>query len=729
MSRLIIIANRLPVSITERNGELILNPSAGGLATGLNSLKSNHEVHWIGWPGINTSKKEKQQAITKKLEALNMTPVFVPKDKFSGYYNGFSNSTLWPLFHYFQQYSDFYERTWRDYQYVNYLFAEQLFKTTNADDIFWVQDYHLMLVPQLIRQQYKQASIGFFLHIPFPTYELLRTMPKRRELLNGVLGADLIGFHTHDYTRHFISAVRRILGHEHHFLGRIRLEDRVVEVDSFPMGIDYDKYADAAKKPAVLKEVKRYKKEIGDVKIIITIDRLDYSKGLPQRVRAFKLFLEKYPEFQGKVSMVMIVVPSRDNIKHYNALKEELDKRVGGINSKYGNISWTPVHYYYRSISFNRLIAWYKVAPIALITPFRDGMNLVAKEYIAAKDDGKGVLILSEMAGASKEMVSALQVNPNNLHHIADSIYKALVMKEDEIIDNARAMQKVVKRNNVNRWASIFLDNLLEVRESSLQILKNHFDEEKEAVLLKEYAQAKQRLILLDYDGTLVNFRANPNSARPTKSVYTAIEKLSNDANNRVVIISGRDKETLGKWFGKYAIDLVAEHGAWHRSVEGEWVQFNHLNVEWKQSLAPLIQKYVDRTPGSFIEEKNYSLAWHYRKTDPGLAEIRQHELIEQLSQFIVGKGLHVMEGNKVLEVKNDEINKGKATLRLIENKAYDFVLAIGDDYTDEDTFKALPNDAYTLKVGFTETVARYNINAVENVVSLLQKMSKNPPS
>ena len=726
MSRLIIISNRLPVSITERNGELILNPSAGGLATGLNSLKSDREVHWIGWPGINTSKKEKQAAITKKLKTLNMVPVFIPKDKFSGYYNGFSNSTLWPLFHYFQQYSDFYEHTWRDYQFVNYLFAEKIFKTTNEDDIFWVQDYHLMLVPQLIRQQYKQASIGFFLHIPFPTFELLRTMPKRRELLNGVLGADLIGFHTHDYVRHFISAVRRILGHEHHFLGRVRLEDRVVEVDSFPMGIDYHKYADAVKKPAVKKEVKRYEKEIGDKKIILTIDRLDYSKGLPQRVRAFKLFLEKYPKFQGKVSMVMIVVPSRDNIKHYNTLKEELDKRVGSINSKYGTISWTPVQYYYRSISFNRLIAWYKVAPIALITPFRDGMNLVAKEYIATKDDGKGVLILSEMAGAAKEMVSALQVNPNNLHHIADSIYKALEMNEDEQVEHMRAMQKVVKRNNVNRWASIFLDNLLEVRESSLKILKNHFDEEKEATLLTNYLKAKKRLILLDYDGTLVNFRANPNSARPTKAVYSTIEKLCKEQKNKVVIISGRDKETLGKWFGSYKIDLIAEHGAWHKSVEGEWVQFNHLNVEWKTSLTPLIQQFVDRTPGSFMEEKNYSLAWHYRKTDPGLAEIRKHELIEQLSHFITGKSLQVMEGNKVLEVKNDEVNKGKATLRLIENNTYDFILAIGDDHTDEDTFKALPDNATTLKVGFSETAAKYNINAVENVIALLQKMAEN---
>ncbi|VAW26806.1 Alpha,alpha-trehalose-phosphate synthase [UDP-forming] / Trehalose-6-phosphate phosphatase, partial [hydrothermal vent metagenome] len=236
--------------------------------------------------------------------------------------------------------------------------------------------------------------------------------------------------------------------------------------------------------------------------------------------------------------------------------------------------------------------------------------------------------------------------------------------------------------------------------------------------------KAKKRLILLDYDGTLVNFRANPNSARPTKAVYSTIEKLCKEQKNKVVIISGRDKETLGKWFGSYKIDLIAEHGAWHKSVEGEWVQFNHLNVEWKTSLTPLIQQFVDRTPGSFMEEKNYSLAWHYRKTDPGLAEIRKHELIEQLSHFITGKSLQVMEGNKVLEVKNDEINKGKATLRLIKNNTFDFILAIGDDHTDEDTFKALPDNATTLKVGFSETAAKYNINAVENVIALLQKMA-----
>ncbi|MCB0497484.1 MAG: bifunctional alpha,alpha-trehalose-phosphate synthase (UDP-forming)/trehalose-phosphatase [Cyclobacteriaceae bacterium] len=723
MPRLLIISNRLPVSITEENGELKLTPSAGGLATGLNSLNTENEVRWIGWPGITTSKKEKQQIITEKLEELKMTPVFIPKDKFDGFYNGFSNSTLWPLFHYFQQYSDFYEHTWRDYQWVNYLFAEQLFKVAKEDDIFWVQDYHLMLVPQLIRQQYPLASIGFFLHIPFPTFELMRTMPRRRELLNGVLGADLIGFHTHDYVRHFISAVRRILGHEHH-LGRIRLQDRVVEVDSFPMGINYEKFANAVNLPETKVELERYERETGNFKIILSIDRLDYSKGLTQRVRAFNLFLKKYPQYRGKVVMIMIVVPSRDTIKHYNQLKEELDKRVGSLNSKYGDITWTPVRYYYRSISFPRLIAWYKMAPVALVTPFRDGMNLVSKEYVATKDDGKGVLILSEMAGASKELISALQVNPNNLHHIADSIYRALEMDEEEQIERNRAMQKVIERNNVNRWATTFLTNLKEVRSKSLNILGNHFNTEKETKLVKAYKKSKSRLILLDYDGTLVNFRSNPNSARPTKTVFNIIDNLSKNELNRVVLISGRDKEILEKWFGEYPIDIIAEHGAWHRKNGNDWSQIKKLNADWKKTISPIFQQFVDRTPGSFIEEKNYSLAWHFRKTDPGLAEIRKPEFLEQLSHVITGKSLQIMEGNKVLEVKNDQINKGKAAQKWLKEKDWQFVLAIGDDYTDEDTFKVLPPEAYSLKVGFSETAARYNINSVEQVLSLLAKLT-----
>ena len=723
MSRLIIISNRLPVSITEKNGEITLKPSSGGLATGLKSLSTNHELIWVGWPGMTVTKTEQKKKITSLLNEQNMYPVFIEKEKFNNFYNGFSNSTLWPLFHYFQQYTVFKEKTWVDYKYVNNQFAEALFKIAKPDDIFWVQDYQLLLVPNLIRQKYSKATIGYFLHIPFPSFELMRTLPWREELLEGVLGADLIGFHTFDYASHFYSAVSRILGYDQQFLGRLRFKNRIVDIDSFPMGIDYDLYANSVGDPDTIKEVKRYKESIKE-KVILTIDRLDYSKALPQRLEAYDLFLTKYPENKRKVTMLIILVPSRDSVGRYKSLKEEIDKLVGFINSKYGRIDWTPIHYYYRAIKFNRLIAWYKIAPVALITPFRDGMNLVSKEYLATKDDGKGVLVLSEMAGSAKELVGALHVNPNNLDDIADGIQRALTMPETEQIERNRKMQATLKRNNVNNWAKIFLERLEEAHKASQDLYIKHFNDELSEKLYKKYKKSEDRLIFLDYDGTLVNFRSNPNSATPTKQLYEILAKLTKDKNNTVVLISGRDKDILEKWFGDLHLDIVAEHGSWYKQKGWGWDQFSQLDTSWKEELIPEFEKFVDRTPGSFLEEKNYSLAWHFRKSDPGLAHVRQHEFMERLSQQISGKNLQIMEGNKVLEVKNFENNKGTAAMHWLDQKDWEFVLAIGDDYTDEDTFKALKGgETHSLKVGFNDTSADYNIDSVEDVLEFLDKL------
>ena len=726
MSRLIIISNRLPVSIVEKNGEYTLKPSAGGLATGLKSLATAHELIWVGWPGINVTQQEPKRKITALLKDEGMYPVFIHKEKFSNYYNGFSNSTLWPLFHYFQQYTVFKEKTWVDYQYVNNQFADTVFKIAKPNDIFWVQDYQLMLVPGIIRNKYPKSTIGFFLHIPFPSFELVRTLPWREDLLKGVLGSDLVGFHTFDYARHFSSAISRILGYDDHFLGRVRFKNRVVDVDSFPMGIDYDRYANAVLDPEAIKEVARYRKSIGDEKIILTIDRLDYSKALPQRLQAYDLFLTKYPEFRRKVSMLIILVPSRNSVGRYKSLKEEIDKLVGFINSKYGRIDWTPINYYYRSIKFTRLIAWYKIAPVALITPFRDGMNFVSKEYLATKDDGKGELVLSEMAGSSKELVGAIQVNPNNLDDIAEGIHRALTMPEEEQIDRNRKMQKLLKRNNVNQWAKHFLERLEEAHEASEAIYKKYFNKKVSQQLTTSYRKAKSRLIFLDYDGTLVNFRSNPNSATPTEHLYSILAKLTADKKNTVVLISGRDKNILEEWFGQLNLDIVAEHGSWFKHADKGWDQFTKLDTSWKEGLIPIFEKFVDRTPGSFLEEKNYSLAWHYRKTDPGLAHVRQHEFMERLSQLISGKNLQIMEGNKVMEVKNFKNNKGSAAKHWLGSKNWDFILAIGDDYTDEDTFKALPKEnSCSVKVGFNNTAADYNIDSVEDVLSFLDQLGK----
>jgi len=423
--------------------------------------------------------------------------------------------------------------------------------------------------------------------------------------------------------------------------------------------------------------------------------------------------------------MLVILVPSRDNVGRYRQLKGEIDQIVGYINSKYGRINWTPVHYYYRSIKFSRMVAWYKLAPVALITPYRDGMNLVSKEYLACKEDGKGVLILSEMAGSSKELIGALMVNPNNTEDIADALHQAFQMPEKEQIERVRKMQKVLQRSNINYWSAHFLERLQDVHKVSQAISERDFDPKLEKKLIALYEKSKTRLLFLDYDGTLVNFRSDPLTASPTKDLYHTLDTLSSNSANKIVLISGRDKEMLSKWFGKYPIDIVAEHGAWYKKDNKRWRQFAKLDVSWKEDLRPIFNQFADRTPGSFLEEKNYSLAWHYRKTDPGLAEMRKHEFMEKLGNAIYGENLQIMEGNKVLEVKNLEVNKGIAARQWLADKNWGFIMAIGDDYTDEDTFEAMPDDAFTIKVGFSATAAKYNITGVEEVLNLLGKLVK----
>ncbi len=723
MSRILIIANRLPISISEKDGELVIKQSTGGLATGLKSLNTSSEIIWIGWPGINTEDEKLKSKIRRELKKLNMFPVFIPKSKFKKYYEGFSNEALWPLFHYFQQYTIYKTSYWEAYKEVNSIFVNEVMKVAKTNDTFWVHDYHLMLIPKLIRNRFKRASIGFFLHIPFPSYELFRTLPWRNEILEGVLGADLIGFHTYDYVRHFLSAASRIKQLDHPFLGRLTYNERIIDVDTFPMGIDYDKYANAVKLEKTQLEIERYKKTIGDVKIMLAIDRLDYSKALVKRLKAFEVFLENYPKYKGKVSMLIILVPSRSTVPQYKALKDGIDLTVGKINGKYGTSTWQPIHYYYRAFKFERLIAYYHIAPIALVMPYRDGMNLVSKEYIATKTEGKGVLILSEMAGSAKELTDALQVNPNSIPDIVHNIHKALNMPEEEQIIRNKRMQGILKRNNVNTWAKNFLGRMQQVRKDSELLYRKHFNISRENELLESYKKGKKRLIFLDYDGTLTGFKIDPLKAVPDKKLFKLLNNLSENKSNTVVLISGRDKNTLEEWFGNMNINLVGEHGVWSKKHGAEWVQMKSIDDKWKNGIRTFLQKIVDRTPGSFIEEKSYSIAWHYRNLDPGLADIRKTELTEKLNIKISGLNLQLMEGNKVLEIKNDKINKGLAAKKWLRQEKWDFIMAVGDDHTDEDTFKVLPKIAYSLKVGFAVTNAKYNIDGIEDVRALLGKL------
>ncbi len=725
MSKTIIVSNRLPIKITEEDGKLIYKPSEGGLATGLGSIYKEGDNIWVGWPGLAVNKNSEKIEIARNLKDQSMKPVFLSATEIEDFYEGFSNETLWPNFHYFNEYTVYDDELWKAYQKVNRKFAKELDEVIEEEDTIWIHDYQLLLLPQMIRENHPNSSIGFFLHIPFPSYESFRVLPWRRELLNGMLGSDFLGFHTYDDMRHFLSSVNRLagLGNDN---GKINVDNRIVMADALPMGIDYDKYAQSASSPETLAREVRYRTSIGDVKLVLSIDRLDYSKGIPQRLRAFELFLEQYPDFLEKVSFFMVVVPSRDSVPKYKQLKEEIDLLVGRINGKFARLNWTPVHYFYRSFPLPALSAFYRMSHVALITPMRDGMNLVCKEYIASKLDKKGVLILSEMAGSSKELSDAIIINPSDIHQIVEAMRQALTMPEEMQIQHMEVMQDSLRRYNIHQWVKLFMEQLSTVKAEQKALTTKLLDEKLMKSVKEKFDKSEDRLIFLDYDGTLVGFNPNPEESKPDAELREILSKLTADKKNKIVIISGRDKETLFKWMGDYKLQFVAEHGAWIRENGGNFKTITKIDDSWKEEILPVLEDYVNRTPGSFIEHKDYSLVWHYRKVETGLGEVRTRELTSHLKYITGNRDLQVMEGDKVIEVKNSLINKGKGAAYLLDKNKSDFIMACGDDTTDEDTFMAMPKSGITIKVGSSASAAKYSVTSYTEIRKLLNLFTGN---
>ncbi len=719
--KLIIISNRLPLKIVENENGYDFTPSQGGVATGLDSLEIKLEKHWVGWPGMYIEDKKEKKTINKQLKKLNYHPVYLTPEQIENFYEGYSNSVLWPMCHYFSNYVNYNKDYLKAYEEVNAMFRDAAVKIIEPDDIVWVQDYQLMLLPGMIRDKISDISIGYFHHIPFPSYELFRSLPERAEILNGLMGADLVGFHTHGYMRHFISATYRVLKLDCE-LDEINLDRRVVDVDAFPMGINYTKYYDAILTPEVKQHAEELRNSFGDAKLILSVDRLDYSKGILFRLKSFEDFLHNHPEYVGKVSLVMIVSPSRDHVDMYAQLKDEIDKKVGAINGMYSTTTWNPVFYFYRSFNFEELAALYHMADIALVTPLRDGMNLVCKEFIAAKRDQPGVLILSEMAGASIELTDAIIVNPTDTEEIENAILTALEMPKKEQKKTMRALQKIVSTQTVGQWAKDFIKELQEVRERNKALERKIVEKTNFKEIKQQYDQAEKRLILLDYDGTLAGFKADPLAAYPSKKLIKILRRLGEDPQNNVVISSGRERKILNKWLGNLPVGLAAEHGSFYKE-NGEWHE-NVPEIEWDEEILNIINYTVRRTPRAKLEIKKTALVFHYRDVDVWLADLRVNQLLNALINLTSRCKLQIMKGNKILEVKSADFNKGTEALRLIKKGNYDFIMAIGDDTTDEEMFQALPESAITIKVGKNTKTARYNIPTQPQTLAFLEKLA-----
>lgn len=724
MRRLLIVANRLPVKVQIDKNKVNYTASAGGLATGLNSLEVAYEKHWIGWPGTTTKNPKQQQKIRDTLVDDNIHPIFLDKKDLGLYYYGFSNKVIWPMFHYFSEFVSFNQEYWDQYLKVNERFAQHVLDVAREDDIIWVQDYHLMLLPAMLREKLPKAEIGFFLHIPFPSYELFRTLPWRNAILNGLLGADLIGFHTFGYMRHFMSAAYRITGFEPK-LGVFELDNRTVQVETFPMGINYEQFNEAVKSDKVKSQIVKFRERFSDSKLIISVDRLDYSKGIPQKLKAYDRFLEKNPEYREAVSLLIVLVPSRDVVDQYEILKEEIDEMVGNINGKYATLNWSPIHYFYRSIPFEQLAALYNLADIALVTPLRDGMNLVAKEYIASKADRRGVLILSEMAGASIELTEAILINPNDILSIEEALKTALHMPLSEQKLRNRYMQQVIKRQNVKKWANNFMVMLDKKHLNQVQWEEKRMTKKEQQHVFKSFENSRKRLFVLDYEGTLIPYAEAPENAFPDDDLILMLQKLSAYPQTNIVITSGMDYEILGEWFEDVDISILAENGNWLRE-NSEWKNVFKESDDWKKDIYPIMQRFVDKTPKSFIEEKTNALVFHYRKTDAWLADIRSRELMNSLVYPCTRNNLEILDGQKVIEVKNYAINKGKAIKNHFLVKRPDFIMAIGDDRTDEEVFTVLPDNSFTIRVGLQTSSANYHFSNWKDARQLLSLIVEN---
>ena len=498
--RLIVVSNRLPLTLRQDEaGHWEAEPSSGGLVSAMLPVLQDRGGVWIGWSGIAIDQPEQMAPVFAAAAAesgFDYEPVQLTAEEQTGFYYGFSNEIIWPLFHDLVTNCHFDPSYWAVYEQVNRKFTRVLEQVCRPDDFIWVHDYHLMEVARYLREKDRQVKAGFFLHIPFPPLEIFLKLPWRFEILRSLLEFDSLGFQTIRDRRNFLQCVKtlcdvtthgsgsviklRVFDHRTRLPGGIQaMEAREISVGSFPIGIDYGHIAGLAESAAVQAQAQWLEKNLAGRKMILGVDRLDYTKGLPSKLLAFANALERYPQLHGKVTLVQHVVPSRLDIPAYHNLRREIERLVSAINGEFTEAGWVPIHYMFHSLDQDTLVAYYRTAAIALITPLKDGMNLVAKEYCASQINAEGVLILSEFAGAAAQLQkAALLVNPYNIEEVADRLYQAFTMAQDERRERMRRLQRAVRCHDVFHWADTFLGTLTDKNLSHFPMVGDYIPRE-----------------------------------------------------------------------------------------------------------------------------------------------------------------------------------------------------------------------------------------------------------
>ncbi|KAK6264549.1 hypothetical protein SCA6_019983 [Theobroma cacao] len=714
--RLLVVANRLPVSAVRRGEDSWqLEMSVGGLVTALLGVKE-FETRWIGWAGVNVPDEIGQKALTKALAEKRCIPVFLDEEIVHQYYNGYCNNILWPLFHYlglpqedrlattrsFQSQLDAYKK-------ANQMFADVVNEHYEEGDVVWCHDYHLMFLPKCLKERNNKMKVGWFLHTPFPSSEIHRTLPSRSELLRSVLAADLVGFHTYDYARHFVSACTRILGLEGTPEG-VEDQGKLTRVAAFPIGIDSDRFIRALELPQVQDHMKELKERFAGRKVMLGVDRLDMIKGIPQKILAFEKFLEENPNWRDKVVLLQIAVPTRTDVPEYQKLTSQVHEIVGRINGRFGTLTAVPIHHLDRSLDFPALCALYAVTDVALVTSSRDGMNLVSYEFVACQASKKGVLILSEFAGAAQSLgAGAILVNPWNITEVASSIGYALNMPADEREKRHHHNFMHVTTHTSQEWAATFVSELNDTIVEAQLRLRQIPPILPIEVAVDRYSKSNNRLLILGLNATLtepvdtLGRKANQIKELELKlhpDLQEPLKKLCDDPKTTIVVLSGSDRSVLDDNFGDYNLWLAAENGMFLRVTGGEWMTTmpENLNMDWVDSVKHVFEYFTERTPRSHFELRETSLIWNYKYADVEFGRLQARDMLQHLwTGPISNASLDVVQGSRSVEVRAVGVTKGAAIDRIlgeiVHNKGMkepiDYVLCIGH-------FLAKDEDIYT---------------------------------
>jgi len=700
MKPLTVVSNRLPVTVGET-----IEKSSGGMVAALEGLGENADFQWIGWAGGAVKDPDRKKEIASELkERFNYTPIFLSRQDADDYYTGFSNSSLWPLLHYMPTKARYEERWFDAYRQVNRLFADTVLEKTGEDDIVWIQDYHLLLLPAMLREKRPKMTIGFFLHTPFPSYEIFRCHPNREELMKGMLGADLIGFHTFGYLRHFRSTVLRLLGIESEF-NVINTDTHQTAIGVFPIGINAEKFLEGMKTEAYREAKTTLQRANSGKKIVLSVERLDYTKGVPRRLDAIERFLNETGRID--VTFIFICVPSRESVPEYQELRRTVELKVSRINGKHSALGEIPVHFIHRPVAFEELCALYCLADVATVTPLMDGMNLVAKEYLLCQQDEPGALVLSEFAGAAQELNNAYVVNPYNVKEISNALQEALGASEEERRQRLAPMKKRVAKYDARFWAESFLDSLTRLPQEAPEAVETR---PLSADALYPFLAGRNAALFLDYDGTLAELRKRPADAAPAGEVAQILSELDRQGNLDVYLVGGRSREDMDRWFSEYRFRLVGEHGYCSKDKDAQdWVVLvPDADLSWKDQILDFLELYAGMTPGSFLEEKTASVVWHYAGADPEFGAWKAQQLVSSLQEMLSNLPVQIHHGKKIVEIASVHANKGAAVSYFMTKYRYEAALCAGDDETDEAMFRLSDDRLRSAKVGAGETAAAF---------------------